>query len=118
MNNQSITIAEANEIMGEYYPQEEYTENDTADLDNQLNNKIENTKSKINFLCHIKALRNYFLDKNVKWFRKSVVVAALVYFITPIDTIPDISPFIGFLDDLGIIAWTIKFLGDEIKRYY
>ena len=28
----------------------------------------------------------------VRWYRKAIVVAALVYFIIPIDTIPDITP--------------------------
>jgi len=125
MNNQSKTIEEANKLMGEhhpltgeYYGQEEFTEDDITELDIQLEKKIENSKSRISFVNHIKALRNYLFDSNVKWYRKSVVVAAIVYFISPIDTIPDFSPFIGFLDDLGVIAWTIKFLGDEIKEYY
>lgn len=118
MNNQSKTIDEANKLMGEYYDQDELTEDDITGLGSELDKKIENSKSRISFLNHIRALRNYLFDKDVKWYRKSVVVAALIYFISPIDSIPDFSPFIGFLDDLGVIAWTIKFLGDEIKGYY
>ena len=45
---------------------------------------------------------------------KSVVVAALLYFIFPIDAIPDITPFIGYLDDLGVIMATVKYLGSEL----
>jgi uncharacterized membrane protein YkvA (DUF1232 family) len=35
-----------------------------------------------------------------------------------VDTIPDLTPIAGFLDDLGVITAVIKFLGNEIKEYY
>jgi len=34
---------------------------------------------------------------------KGVIIAALGYFICPVDAIPDFLPVIGFSDDLGII---------------
>jgi len=85
----------------------------------EIDNTIKsNRKSLLNVLAHIKALKKYMLDRNVKWIRKSVVIAALIYLITPVDAMPDITPLIGFLDDIGVIAWTIRFLGSEIKKYY
>jgi uncharacterized membrane protein YkvA (DUF1232 family) len=42
----------------------------------------------------------------------------LVYFISPIDAIPDIAPLVGYLDDLGVITAVIKFLGSELIPYY
>ncbi len=47
-------------------------------------------------------------DPLVKWYRKAIVVAALIYFIVPIDTIPDITPLFGYLDDLGVINCTFE----------
>lgn len=35
---------------------------------------------------------------------KAVVYGALAYFISPIDAVPDLSPVIGYVDDLGVIA--------------
>ncbi len=57
-------------------------------------------------------------DPDVSWYRKAIVVMGLVYFISPIDTIPDIAPLIGYLDDLGVIAAVVKFLGSELIPYY
>ncbi|MDP2364566.1 MAG: DUF1232 domain-containing protein, partial [Ignavibacteria bacterium] len=57
-------------------------------------------------------------DPFISWHRKAIVVMGLVYFISPIDTIPDIAPFIGYLDDLGVITAVIKFLGSELIPYY
>ncbi len=30
--------------------------------------------------------------------------AALIYFVTPVDLIPDVVPVVGFLDDVGVVA--------------
>jgi len=107
------------ELLEEYYTGGELSELETEVLVEKVEDKITRNKSRImSFLGHLKALRNYLFDKDVKWYRKSVVAAALIYFITPIDTIPDFSPFVGFLDDIGVIAAAVKYLGNELKRYY
>lgn len=38
---------------------------------------------------------------------KGAIVAALVYFLSPLDTIPDVLPIIGYTDDLAVIAATL-----------
>jgi uncharacterized membrane protein YkvA (DUF1232 family) len=115
MDNKKTT-----EILDEYYTGEELSELETHVLAGRVENKVENNKRWLNrgIIKHLRALRNYLFDKDVQWYRKSIVVAALLYFITPIDAIPDFIPFFGFLDDIGVIAWTIKYLGKEIKDYY
>ena len=80
--------------------------------------KLERVGSKPSFTKDIKALYNYFIDPSISWYRKSIVVGALIYFIVPIDSIPDIAPLIGYLDDLGVITATIKFLGSELTQFY
>ncbi|MBT1445367.1 DUF1232 domain-containing protein [Shewanella sp. JM162201] len=35
---------------------------------------------------------------------KTVIFGALGYFITPVDAIPDLTPLMGFSDDLGALA--------------
>jgi len=87
-------------------------------VDENLWTKLEKTGKKVSFAKDILALYRYLKDPFVKWYRKAVVVAALVYFIVPIDTIPDIAPLFGYLDDLGVIAAVLKYLGSELKDYY
>ncbi len=106
-------------IPEEFYPEKPLTETEIFELDKNVEIKTRvNKKNIFKIFSHLKALRRYMMDKNIKWYRKSVVIAALVYFITPVDAIPDFAPLVGFLDDIGVIAWTIKFLGNEITGYY
>src|SRR5262245_6855324 len=93
-----------NEILTGYYPKRPLTEVESRELSENIDKKIKaNKRSIFKILSHLKALKRYMMDKDVKWYRKSVVVAALVYFIAPLDAIPDFTPIAGFLDDFGVI---------------
>lgn len=80
--------------------------------------KLERVGKKISFAKDILALFRYMRDPLVSWQRKAIVAAGLIYFICPIDAIPDITPFVGYLDDLGVITALLKFLGHELVPYY
>jgi len=87
-------------------------------VDENLWGKLEKSGKRISFAKDILALYSYMKDPSVKWYRKAIIVAALIYFIVPIDTIPDITPLFGYLDDLGVIAALLKYLGSELVPYY
>jgi len=87
-------------------------------VDENLWGKLEKSGKRVSFAKDILALYRYMKDPFVKWYRKAIVVAALVYFIVPIDTIPDITPLFGYLDDLGVITALLKYLGSELTAYY
>ncbi|MEJ2103631.1 MAG: YkvA family protein [Ignavibacteriaceae bacterium] len=87
-------------------------------VDDNLWTKLEKTGKKISFAKDILALYRYMKDPFVKWYRKAVVVAGLVYFIVPIDAMPDLIPLFGYLDDLGVITALLKYLGHELMEYY
>ncbi|MBO5251939.1 MAG: DUF1232 domain-containing protein [Bacteroidaceae bacterium] len=55
-----------------------------------------------------------YKDYDVK--KLLVVVAAIIYVITPLDFLPDFIPP-GLIDDLSIIAWAIKETASELERY-
>lgn len=80
--------------------------------------KLEKVGKKISFAKDLVALYKYLLDNSVSWHRKAIVAAALLYFVVPLDTIPDLAPLFGYMDDLGVIMATLKFLGSELIPYY
>ena len=45
-----------------------------------------------------------------------LVVAALVYLVTPADAVPDFLP-VGLVDDVAVITWAARQVANEIERY-
>ncbi|MFK9096558.1 YkvA family protein [Pseudomonas guariconensis] len=45
------------------------------------------------------------------------VVAGLLYFVSPLDAIPDWLVGIGFLDDIAVLGWVLKTVADELNRF-
>lgn len=47
----------------------------------------------------------------------TAVISALVYFVSPIDIIPDTIPFFGLLDDAAVVAACLKMVESDIEEY-
>jgi uncharacterized membrane protein YkvA (DUF1232 family) len=46
-----------------------------------------------------------------------MIVAAALYFINPLDLIPDFLPVIGYVDDAAVVGFVLKALRREIDLY-
>jgi uncharacterized membrane protein YkvA (DUF1232 family) len=68
--------------------------------------KIKSVGKRIPFAKEAVAMFYCLADPDTPVWVKALIVAALGYFIAPVDAIPDIFPFIGFSDDAGVIATT------------
>jgi uncharacterized membrane protein YkvA (DUF1232 family) len=50
---------------------------------------------------------------------KGVLLAALAYFVIPMDAIPDFLPVIGFADDAAVLAFALRLVSKHIQeRHY
>ena len=45
------------------------------------------------------------------------IVAGLMYFLSPLDAIPDWIPGLGMFDDIAVLAWVMKHLTDELDAF-
>ncbi|MBO0934976.1 DUF1232 domain-containing protein [Fibrella sp. HMF5335] len=45
------------------------------------------------------------------------VLASLIYFVSPIDFIPDVLPVLGFADDIALMVWLFNSLQDDIAHF-
>ena len=45
-----------------------------------------------------------------------IIVAAIIYVVTPIDLLPDFMPP-GLIDDISILAWAVNQASSELSRY-
>jgi uncharacterized membrane protein YkvA (DUF1232 family) len=67
-----------------------------------------------------KALWLYYavMDSDTPKQAKLIIIGALGYFISPIDFIPDFIPFVGYTDDLAVLAAAIMTVASHIKEMH
>lgn len=67
-------------------------------------------------------MRNYLSDittgkyKEYSKAKLILVVAAVIYVVSPLDLFPDFL-LGGLIDDVSIIAWVLKEIGEELEKY-
>lgn len=71
----------------------------------------------------LKLLAQLLLDwstgryRDVPWGALLTIAGALVYFLMPLDAIPDPIIALGLLDDIGVLAKAWQLAGNDIARY-
>ena len=45
-----------------------------------------------------------------------LIVAVIIYVVSPIDLIPDFLPAVGLIDDSALVGWLFQTLGDKLKK--
>lgn len=116
MDKELNQFFEGYDISGER--DEEVYRQQARQVRDQFEDKLERVGGKLRFAQDLLALYRYFMDATVPWQRKTIVVGALLYFISPLDAIPDLAPLVGYLDDLGVILAVTKFMAGELAAYY
>jgi uncharacterized membrane protein YkvA (DUF1232 family) len=48
----------------------------------------------------------------------AAAVAVLIYFLSPIDLIPDFIPVVGLLDDVALLAWFSTSIKHELDKFH
>jgi uncharacterized membrane protein YkvA (DUF1232 family) len=104
---------------------ERYRVRDRADferksraVEERFSDKVRSASGITKVADHLYALYHYMTDPEVHWAKKAVVVSALLYFVVPLDAIPDFVPIAGFLDDIGVISLTVRYVGKQLRAYY
>ena len=46
-----------------------------------------------------------------------LITAALIYFVSPVDAIPDFLIGIGYVDDISVIAYVFRALNEDIESF-
>lgn len=55
--------------------------------------------------------------KKIPWQSLLMIVASVVYFVMPVDLIPDFLAGFGLLDDAALLGWTIRTFGADIDAF-
>ena len=56
-----------------------------------------------------------FRDPATPAWCKTVIIGSLGYFISVIDAIPDLTPVLGYTDDIGVMLGALAVLGSNIR---
>lgn len=51
------------------------------------------------------------------WRSLVSIVAAILYFIMPLDLIPDYIPIAGFMDDMALLAWVYRSIESDVEDF-
>ncbi len=55
--------------------------------------------------------------RGVTWKTMLLLLSAVIYFVNPLDLIPDLVPLAGLTDDFAILLWVYNAMGAEIEKF-
>lgn len=55
--------------------------------------------------------------RDLPWQTVVSIVGALLYFVMPVDLIPDAIAGLGFIDDAAVIAWTLRAIRTDLREF-
>jgi len=83
----------------------------------QLFEKLQKYSRELGIRAIYSSLLLYYTyqeDETPGWARK-IVLGAIAYLINPFDAIPDLSPLVGYTDDLGILGFALVTISGYIN---
>lgn len=98
-------------------------ENKTMEFIKKIVNKLSNIPIVGQYFEDIPLLYGLVIDYvkgNYKEIPVSSIImtaASLVYFLSPVDLIPDYIPVIGYVDDITVIGFLIKAIHNDLQSY-
>lgn len=55
--------------------------------------------------------------RQLPWKTLIRVIAVLIYFVSPIDILPDFLPIVGISDDIALMLWLFSAVTDDIEKF-
>ncbi len=55
--------------------------------------------------------------RDIPWKSMLIILGSIIYFINPLDMIPDLIPVAGLTDDFAILLWVYDSIETEVERF-
>lgn len=55
--------------------------------------------------------------RDIPWKTLVSIIAVLIYFVSPIDFIPDFLPVIGISDDIALVLWLVSSIRKDLDKF-
>jgi uncharacterized membrane protein YkvA (DUF1232 family) len=97
-----------------------------GDLLSKVRSKSQNLESAENnasFMENVSTLRRMVRAykqgdyREIPWRSLTLVLAGLLYFVSPIDFIPDLLPLVGFTDDIAVVLWVYNAIKSDSENF-
>ena len=90
-------------------------DNDDSALRRSFWRKTRRVAARLPFAEDLLAAYYCAFDRATPLQVKATLVAAIAYFVLPLDAIPDVLPVLGFTDDAAVLATAIKLVASSIR---
>lgn len=97
---------------------------DISDLVDTASKEIDSGKKKIGSIKSeisviISMLQSWASGdyKQVPWTTVALCAGALIYFVNPLDAVPDIVPGFGLLDDATVIGFVVASVKEDLNKF-
>lgn len=101
---------------------------------NRVQALLNNSKSKLKFIIDNNQNLKEFTEKvslmirmlkaqfngeyaDFPWKTVTMIAGSLIYFITPLDFMPDFIPVLGIIDDATVIYWIYQIIQEDIDKF-
>ena len=124
--SENLSEEQVKEALESGYAQSEALLNDKDELDDflyRLEQKIYDMPfvgKKFSMIpVMISLVKNYVQGKytTIPYGTILAVLSALIYFLAPIDIVPDFIPLAGYLDDMAVLGLCMNMVSIDIKTY-
>ena len=55
--------------------------------------------------------------REVSWETVALAIGALLYFLSPVDLIPDVIPVVGYVDDAAVIGFVVASIYTDLNNF-
>ena len=124
--SENLSEEQVKEALESGYAQSEALLNDKDELDDflyRLEKKINNMPfvgKKFSMIpVMISLVKNYVQGKytTVPYGTILAILSALIYFLAPIDIVPDFIPLAGYLDDMAVVGLCMTMVNTDLENY-
>jgi len=98
-----------------------FEKHEKAFSEENLFTKIQNyaKQAGLKAIYSVLLLFHAYKRKETPTWARSIILGALGYFISPIDALPDLSPIIGYTDDMGVLVFGLvtiaAYVNDDVR---
>lgn len=78
---------------------------------------VSTAKEKLSVFSRIASAYASGKYRDISWKSILIVLAAIIYFLNPIDLIPDLIPVLGLTDDFSVLLWVYSTIGSEVDKF-